>query len=103
MLRTGAVCVAKRCTKRVLLVRSQQACIERVARLFVGETIGGYDRRVWPGQSTVIDALILASTVNPLLLHGELLSDRTDAILRLIGLVGCVRRNGSGNVTRLQT
>ena len=40
------------------------------------------------GKSTVIDALILASTVNPLLLHGELLSDRTDAILRLIGLVG---------------
>ena len=40
------------------------------------------------GKSTVIEALILASTVNPLLLHGELLSDRTDAILRLIGLVG---------------
>ena len=40
------------------------------------------------GKSTVIEALILASTVNPLLLHGELLSDRTDAILRLIGLAG---------------
>lgn len=40
------------------------------------------------GKSTVIEALILASTVNPLLLHGELLSDRTDAILRLIGLTG---------------
>ena len=40
------------------------------------------------GKSTVIEALILASTVNPLLLDGELLSDRTDAILRLIGLAG---------------
>jgi len=40
------------------------------------------------GKSTVIEAIILASTVNPLLLDGELLSDRTDAILRLIGLAG---------------
>ena len=40
------------------------------------------------GKSTVIEALVLASTVNPLLLHGELLSDRTDAILRLLGLAG---------------
>ncbi len=40
------------------------------------------------GKSTVIEALVLASTVNPLLLHGELLSDRTDTILRLIGLAG---------------
>ena len=40
------------------------------------------------GKSTVVEALILASTVNPLLIHGELISDRTDAILRLIGLAG---------------
>ena len=40
------------------------------------------------GKSTVIEALVLASTVNPLLLDGELLSDRTDAILRLMGLAG---------------
>ena len=71
------------------LVRSQQACIERVRsavrwarRLVVMTGASGQ------GKSTVIEALILASTVNPLLLHGELLSDRTDAILRLIGLAG---------------
>ena len=40
------------------------------------------------GKSTVIEALVFVSTVNPLLLNGGLLSDRTDAILRLIGLVG---------------
>ena len=64
------------------LVRSQQACIERIRsavrwarRLVV--MIGAPGQ----GKSTVIEALVLASTVNPLLLDGELLSDRTDAIL----------------------
>ena len=71
------------------LVRSQQACIERIRsavrwarRLIV--MIGAPGQ----GKSTVIEAIILASTVNPLLLDGELLSVRTDAILRLIGLAG---------------
>ena len=54
----------------------------------LGETIGRDDWRPGQGKSTVIEALVFASTVNPLLLDGELLSDRTDTILRLIGLAG---------------
>jgi len=40
------------------------------------------------GKSTVVEALVLRSSVNPLRLAGELISDRTDAVLRLMGLVG---------------
>ena len=61
----------------------QQACIERVRWLSAGRDGWVMTGASGQGKSTVIEALILASTVNPLLLHGELLSDRTDAILRL--------------------
>ena len=71
------------------LVRSQQACIERIRsavrwakRLVV--LVGAPGQ----GKSTVIEALVLRSPINPLRLEGELISDRTDAVLRLMGLVG---------------
>ena len=71
------------------LVRSQQACIERIRsavrwakRLVV--LVGAPGQ----GKSTVVEALVLRSPVNPLRLEGELISDRTDAVLRLMGLVG---------------
>jgi hypothetical protein len=71
------------------LVRSQRACIERIRsavrwakRLVV--LVGAPGQ----GKSTVVEALVLRSPVNPLCLEGELISDRTDAVLRLMGLVG---------------
>jgi hypothetical protein len=71
------------------LVRSQRACIERIRsavrwakRLVV--LVGSPGQ----GKSTVVEALVLRSPVNPLCLEGELISDRTDAVLRLMGLVG---------------
>jgi hypothetical protein len=71
------------------LVRSQRACIERIRsavrwakRLVV--LVGAPGQ----GKSTVVEALVLRSPVNPLCLEGELISYRTDAVLRLMGLVG---------------
>ena len=71
------------------LVRSQRACIERIRsavrwakRLVV--LVGAPGQ----GKSTVVETLVLRSPVNPLRLEGELISDRTDAVLRLMGLVG---------------
>ena len=87
------------------LVRSQQTCIERIRsavrwakRLVV--LVGAPGQ----GKSLLIEALILKSPVNPLHLHGELISDRSDAVLRLVGLVG-LRPEGTEveMLSRLQT
>ena len=77
------------------LVRSQQACVERICsavrwakRLVV--LIGATGQ----GKTSVVEALVLRSSVNPLRLRGKLISDRTDAVLRMMGLVG-LRPEGS--------
>ncbi len=77
------------------LVRSQQACMERIrsavrwaGRLIV--LVGAPGQ----GKSTIIEALVLRSPSNPLRLEGKLISDRTDVVLRLIGLIG-LRPEGS--------
>ena len=77
------------------LVRSQQACMERIrsavrwaGRLIV--LVGAPGQ----GKSTVIEALVLRSPVNPLRLEGKLISDRPDVVLRLIGMIG-LRPEGS--------
>lgn len=46
------------------------------------------------GKTSVVEALVLRSSVNPLRLRGKLISDRTDAVLRMVGLVG-LRPEGS--------
>ena len=46
------------------------------------------------GKTSVVEALVLRSSVNPLRLRGKLISDRTDAVLRMMGLVG-LRPEGS--------
>ena len=87
------------------LVRSQHACIERVRsavrwakRLVV--LVGAPGQ----GKTVVIQDLVLRTPTNPLCLEGELISDRTDAVLRLVGLVG-LRPEGSIHemLARLQT
>ena len=77
------------------LVRSQQACIERIRsavrwakRLVV--LVGAPGQ----GKTVVIQDLVLRTPTIPLCLEGELISDRTDAVLRLMGLVG-LRPEGS--------
>lgn len=77
------------------LVRSQHACIERIRsavrwakRLVV--LVGAPGQ----GKTVVIHDLVLRSPKNPLCLEGELISDRTDAVLRLMGLAG-LRPEGS--------
>ena len=87
------------------LVRSQHACIERIRsavrwakRLVV--LVGAPGQ----GKTVVIQDLVLRTPTNPLCLEGELISDRTDAVLRLVGLVG-LRPEGSMHemLARLQT
>ena len=71
------------------LVRSQQACLERV-RSAVRWTRGLVALIGEPGQgkSQVIQKLTLESAILPLTLEGRILTGRHDAILRLIGMVG---------------
>lgn len=71
------------------LVRSQQASIERIrsavrwaSRLVV--LVGAPGQ----GKSTVVESLVRKSPANPLRLEGKLISDRTDVVLRLTGMVG---------------
>ena len=40
------------------------------------------------GKTTVVDTLIRRGPVNPLRLEGKLLGDRTDVVLRMVGLTG---------------
>ena len=77
------------------LVRSQQACIERIRsavrwapRLTILVGASGQ------GKTTIIEHLALMSSVNPLRLEGKVISDRTDAVLRLMGMNG-LRPEGS--------
>ena len=77
------------------LVRSQHASIERIRsavrwakRLVVLVGASGQ------GKTAVIQDLVLRTPMNPMCLGGELISDRTDAVLRLMGLVG-LRPEGS--------
>ncbi len=77
------------------LVRSQHACIERIRSAVrwvkcLVVLVGAPGQ----GKTTVIQGLVLRTPTNPLCLEGELISDRTDAVLRLMGLVG-LRPEGS--------
>lgn len=71
------------------LVRSQQACLERV-RSAVRWTRGlvALVGESGQGKSQVIQKLTLESAILPLTLEGGILTGRHDAILRLIGMVG---------------
>ena len=40
------------------------------------------------GKTTVVDTLIRRGPVNPLRLEGKFLGDRTDVVLRMVGLTG---------------
>lgn len=77
------------------LVRSQHACIERIRsavrwakRLVLLVSAPGQ------GKTVVIHDLVSRTRANPLCLEGELISDRTDTVLRLMSLVG-LRSEGS--------
>ncbi len=77
------------------LVRSQQACVERIRsavrwapRLTV--LVGAPGQ----GKTTTVEHLALMSSTNPLQLEGKVISDRTDAVLRLMGMNG-LRPEGS--------
>ena len=71
------------------LVRSQRACVERIraavrwARSLV-VLVGASGQ----GKTTVVDTLIRRGPVNPLRLEGKFLGDRTDVVLRMVGLTG---------------
>ena len=71
------------------LVRSQRACVERIraavrwARSMV-VLVGAPGQ----GKSTVVETLIRRGPINPLRLEGKFLGDRTDVVLRMVGLTG---------------
>lgn len=86
------------------LVRSQRACVERIraavrwARSLV-VLVGASGQ----GKTTVVDTLVRRGPVNPLRLEGKFLGDRTDVVLRMVGLTG-LRPEGTNAdmLTRLQ-
>ena len=87
------------------LVRSQRACVERIraavrwARSMV-VLVGAPGQ----GKTTVVDTLIRRGPVNPLRLEGKFLGDRTDVVLRMVGLTG-LRPEGTNTdmLARLQS
>ena len=87
------------------LVRSQQACIERIrAAVRWSKSMVVLVGAPGQGKTTIVDALILRGPINPLRLEGEFLGDRTDVVLRLVGLTG-LRPEGTNTdmLVRLQS
>lgn len=71
------------------LVRSQRACVERIrAAVRWAKSMVVLVGAPGQGKTTVVDTLIRRGPVNPLHLKGKFLGDRTDVVLRMVGLTG---------------